>query len=228
MTRSRGLAFAFLTLAVAALPAADAPPAPATLMTEPGKLLFADDLSTPPAKPWSVGKGKWEPADGGGLRGSELAADKHGAVMRRPVPFKDAVIQFSFRLDGAKQTSLSINKAKGHLSRVLVNKDGITVRKDDADHDGPDKAATLQTKKVSIEPGTWHTLVVEFLGKEMVATLDGKHVAFGGHEALTADKENVGLTVAGESATFKDFRVWEAAGKKDWDATRAKLSAGRE
>jgi hypothetical protein len=226
MSRSRLLALAFPLAAVAIVRAADPPPAPATLMAAPGKLLVSDDLAAL-AKPWAAGKGKWTPADGGGLRGAEVAADKHGAVMRRPVPFKDAVIQYSFRLDGAKQTSLSINMAKGHLCRVLVNKDGLTVRKDDADHEGPDKAATLDTKKLTVEPGTWHTLVVELVGKEMVATLDGKHTAFGGHDALAADKANVGLTVAGESAAFKDFRVWDATPKTDWDATRAKLSAAR-
>lgn len=196
-------------------------------MTEPGNLLFSDDLARPPGKDWRVAKGRWEPADGG-LRGSELKSDMHGAVMRHAMPFRNAVIRYSFRLDGARQTTLSINKARGHLCRVLVTADGLTVRKDDADHGGPDKAVTLGARKTPVEPGTWHTLGVELHGKEMVATLDGVHVAFGGHAALDAEKANFGLTVAGGSASFKDLRVWEATAKKDWEATRAKLLAGRK
>ena len=227
MSRTRPLSLVLPLFVVAALSAADPPPAPKTLMTESGKLLFSDDLARPPGKEWRVAKGKWEPADGG-LRGSERKSDMHGAVMRHAMPFRDVVIQYAFRLDGARQTTLSINKAKGHLCRVLVNKAGLTVRKDDSDHDGPDKAVTFETRKTPIEPGTWHTLVVELHGKEMAATLDGEHVAFGGHDALDVDKANFGLTVAGESASFKDLRVWEATPKKDREAAKAKLSAGRK
>ena len=211
-----GRAACLVALVLAADGRAAEPPAPPkTLMTEPGKLLFSDDLSARPGPAWRVAKGKWEPADGG-LRGSELKADMHGAVMRHTMPFKNAVIQYSFRLDGARQTTLSINATKGHLCRVLVNADGFTVRKDDSDHTGPDRPVVFETKKTPIKPGTWHTLVVELYGKEMVATLDGEQVAF---------KANFGLTVAGESAAFKDLRVWEATANKTWDATKAKLRA---
>jgi hypothetical protein len=138
-------------LGAAPLTAADPPAPPKTLMTESGKLLFRDDLGTVPGKEWRVGKGKWEPADGG-LRGSELKADMHGAVMRHAIPFRSAVIQYSFKLDGARQTTLSINAAKGHLCRVVINKDGFTVRKDDSDHAGPDTAVVLEAKKTPIAP----------------------------------------------------------------------------
>ena len=224
---SRTGAFVLSLLGAAALSAADPLAPPKTLMAEPGKLLFRDDLGTAPGKAWRVGKGKWEPADGA-LRGSEVKADMHGAVMRHALPFRSAVIQYSFKLDGARQTTLSINATKGHLCRVLINKDGFTVRKDDADHAGPDAAVVLETKKTAITPGTWHTLVVELHGKEMVATLDGQHTAFGSHAALDKDKANFGLTVAGESASFKDLRVWEATPKADWEATRAKLRGKKE
>ena len=123
--------------------------------------------------------------------------------------------------------TLSINTAKAHLSRVLINADGVTVRKDDADKDGPDKAVVLETLKAPLKPGTWHTVVVELQGKEMLASIDGQHVAFGAHDALDVDKANFGLTVAGESASFKDLKVWEATPNKSWEATKAKLLAER-
>lgn len=194
-------------------------------MTERGKMLFADDFSQPLSKDWPAGKGKWEVVDGA-TRGAELKADMHGAVRRHALPAKDVVIQYSFKLEGARTTTLSINDEKGHCCRVAIDATGISVRKDSHDKNQNDKALVLQKKEVSIKPGTWHTLVVEIQGPEMVASLDGETVALGAHESINVLKKNLGLTVAGESVSFKDLRVWEAQPKQGWDATRAKLVQG--
>jgi hypothetical protein len=221
-----------LLLAVVPLAAAGADPQtvpspPKTLMAAPGKLLLADDLS-PPGKEWKAGKGKWEPADGG-IRGSELTADMHAATFRRNLAMKDVVVEYSFKLDGAKQTTLSFNAAKGHLCRVLVRQTGFTLSKDkDKSVDG-DRAVQLGTKEVPIKPGEWHTLVVESRGTDMLATLDGTYTAYGSHPALTKEKANIGFTVAGQSVGFKGLRVWEAAGPTaDWESTKAKLLADKK
>lgn len=206
--------------------AADAAPEMKTRLTERGKLLFSDDLNQPPSKEWRIGKGKWEVVDGA-LRGTELKADKHGATNRHAMPFRNVVIQFSFKLDGARQTTLSINDAKGHCCRVLINATGFTVQKDSHDHNLKDKAMVLEKRSTPIKPGEWHTIVVEIMGKEMLACLDGEQVAFGEHPSIDGEKANFGFTVAGESVSFKNLRVWEALPNKSWETTRAKLLAAR-
>lgn len=204
--------------------AADAPADPKTLLAERGKVLFSDDLKETPAKEWRAAKGKWEAVDGA-LRGSEVPEDKHGAVTRHQLAFKDAVLQFSFKLDGAKTISLSINDAKEHLARVVIRPNGFAVQKDDHDHDGPDKAVVFRNIATPIQAGEWHTVVVEFLGKEMLASLDGQKVGFGEHEMIADAKANLGFTVSGQSASFKNLRVWEALPNKDWPANKARLAA---
>src|SRR5258708_3306530 len=111
-------ALAVGTLGVAVF-AADPSPEPKTLLAERGKLLFSDDLNEAPSKEWRVAKGKWEPVDGA-WQGQEIAADMHPAVVRRQLKFQDAIFQYSFKLDGAKQTTLSINDEKEHVCRVLI------------------------------------------------------------------------------------------------------------
>ncbi len=197
-------------------------PEPKTLLTERGKLLFRDDLGKPLGKEWKAAKGKWEVVNGA-VRGSELKADMHGAVVRHAMPFQDVVIQYDFKLDGARQTTLSINAAKGHLCRVAVNPTGFSVRKDSLDKNKTDKAAVLDTRTTSITPNTWHTLVIELRGTEMLATLDGKETAFGSHPGLSMAKANFGFTVAGESVSFRNLRVWEGLPNKSWEATKARL-----
>src|SRR5262249_43745774 len=159
-----------LALAPIASRAADAPAPPHTLMTEPGKLIFRDDLSTPPGKAWRAAKGKWEVHDGA-LKAAELPADKHNAVMRHAMPFEDVGTQYSSRLDGGKRPSRSITSPAGHACRVLVSPAGFTVRKDSSDKNVADKAALLDERKVAVKPGEWHTLVVELHGRAMLATL---------------------------------------------------------
>lgn len=203
------------------------PAAPATLLTKPGKLLFHDKLDQQPdKKEWRQGPGDWK-IENGALKGSERAADMHGAVLRHPMKFQDAIIRYEFQLNGTKATTLSVNDAKEHVCRVLLRPNGFSARKDDHDHQGPDKAVDFETKTVKISTGEWHTLVVELRGPEMVATLDGQHTAFGAHELLNCEKANFGFTVSGDSASFRNVQVWEALPNSSWDATKEKLQAAR-
>jgi hypothetical protein len=198
-----------------------------TLLTEPGKLLHKETLTDASGKGWTRAKGKWEVVDGA-LRGSELKADMHGAAQRMPLTFTGAVIQYDFKLDGAKMTTLSINKAKGHLCRVAIRPDGFDVRKDKDKADANDKGAVLGTCKVDIKPGEWHTITIELLGDTMLASLDGKQVAFGAHKGIDMPKANLGLTVAGESASFRNLSIWEAQSNPAWESTRARLQQAQK
>jgi hypothetical protein len=176
-----------------------------------GRLLLEDEFNGPSlATGWRQTKGKWTLADGK-LRGVELAADHHAAVVRRPVRYQDAVIETSFRLDaGAKMAALSINTTGGHLCRVILRPSGITVQKDKKNKDATDPVAVLATRPMKLTPGQWYRLTVHLRGTSMTAQIDDG-VAFGGeHPALTAEKVDVGLPVSGEGAAFDYLRVWEA------------------
>ena len=68
---------------------------------------------------------------------------------------------FSFRLGGARQITLSVNDAREHVCRGLINPKGFVVRKDDHDHEGPNKAVVLARVPMALATGEWHTAVVE-------------------------------------------------------------------
>ena len=199
---------------------------PATLMLQPGKLLVHDDLSKPFGPDWFGKPGKWEVVDGV-TRGSERSEDMHAAVRRRNVKFEHAVVVFQFRFDGAKAMSLSMNAEKGHVCRVRVTPEGFVVQRD-KDKVKNEKPVVLDKQDVKIEPEAWHTLVVEMSGKDMLARLDGKAMAFGSHDGLITPKASVGFTVQGDGVSFKDLRVYEGTPLKNWPDTRAKLLAERK
>ncbi|HYR57068.1 MAG TPA: hypothetical protein VEO95_00495 [Chthoniobacteraceae bacterium] len=196
---------------------------PKTLLAERGKVLLSDDLNqAPDGKAWRAAKGKWEAADGA-VRGAELAADNHPGVIRHALPFKDAVIQYDVKLDGAKMTTFSINDEKEHVARVLLMPNAFRVQKDDHDHDGPDKAVVFGQRAVKLAPGEWHTVVIEIVGDTMLATLDGRNATFGSHELIATQKANIGFTVSGESISLRNLRVWEAKPNPDWEKTKSTI-----
>lgn len=194
-------------------------------MTEPGTPLTTDSFATALPQGWRAAKGTWTVADGV-LRGVEVKADAHQAVIRRPLAFTNGIFRFSFRLGEARQISLSINDAKEHVCRLIINARGFTVQKDDHDHDGPDKVAVFARVAMTLKPDEWHTAVVEINGSEMVAQIDDmNHVGFGAHELLSHPKANFGLTVAGGPADFRDITVLAAKPRGDWAETKKRLAA---
>ena len=77
-------------------------------------------------------------------------------MARYSVAFTDAVIEFDFRLDGAKAISLSLNDKTGHVCRLSIRPTGFQVAKDDHDHDGPDQRVVLADESRALKPGTWY------------------------------------------------------------------------
>jgi hypothetical protein len=210
------------------LGAADAKPAspPATLLAQPVAPLVVDALTAGSEMGrWLSTKGKWERRPDG-LRGEEVEADKHNAVNRLGQPLGDFVFACEFRFDGAKGFSFSVNDPKEHLTRVLLTPTSFTARKDDRDKKGPDVAVNYRTETVKLDPGTWHSLVVEMVGDTFVATLDGKVTAVGTHELFRGPKVSPGFTVDGAAATFRNVAVWSARPepKPDWMARRDALA----
>lgn len=205
--------------------AAEPTPDGKVLLTERGKSLFADDFSKELTKEWRAAKGKWEIKDGV-LVGAEVKDDKHAAVLAHTMEFHDAAVQLSFKLDGAKTFAISINDANSHVCRVQIMDNSLVLKKDPSEKGG--KAVTLETVPLTLKTGTWHTLVLEMQGKEILASVDGDAVAFGANDGIDVDKASVRLVVTGEPIAIKDLRVWETSPGKDWEATKKKLLEARK
>lgn len=97
--------------------------------------------------------------------------------------------------------------------------------KDDHDKDGPDNAEVFGALKADVRPGVWTTARLEIVGDTMLGQAGGA-VAVGTHEQLRTPKTNLGLTVSGETASFRRLRVWSAKPNPSWDAVKASLPRG--
>jgi hypothetical protein len=205
---------------------------PQTLMTTRGKLLLADPLSAVSKTDWKAAKGEWTIVDGA-LQGAELSADNHPATYRRALSFQDAVIQFDFNLNGAKLATFSLNDAQGHVARVLLDAKGFLARKDDHDHEGDDKAVNFNQVAVPLKANQWSTMLIEIRGSEMLARVVGEPsqplekmgVSFGTAELIGAAKTNLGFTVAGSRASFRNLRVYEGLENPAWGQNKKILES---
>jgi len=206
-----------LTLALAAF-AARAEDKP--LLAIPGKVIYENNLSSGAGEPWKAAKGKWEPTDGV-LRGSELEADKHGAVTRLPNKLKDFVIEYEFKFSGASSTSVSVNAIKGHMARIMITPKSVTVQRDDNDHEGPDKAVVFARFPTELGDG-WHKVRLEMVGDKMLGKVDDL-VAWGANDLFMTEKASPGFTVSGQSVDFRNFSMYEATLNPAWEEVKATL-----
>ena len=55
--------------------------------------------------------------------------DMHAAVLTLAQPFKNSVVRFSFKRDGVTAFHISFNHPKGHLFRVIINDDSLTIKR---------------------------------------------------------------------------------------------------
>ncbi len=208
--RFTGLAFvACLTLSSVALAEKAAKITP--IQSKPAQQILDEQFTGSKLGPkWSIAKGSWEVVSGT-LVGKEKAADKHAAVLSYNHPNRDSVIQFSFKLDGAKTFNLSFNHAKGHLFRVLLAPNGLEISKDKDKSDPKSKAESLGKAPTKFEAGKWYTLLVEIEGDKVTAQTDNGIKVHGSHVGLNVEKTGYRFVTAGESVTLSDIKIWELA-----------------
>lgn len=199
-----------------------APPEPKVWMCQKGPLLWhetfpGDALS----KDWHKGLGSWSVSDGV-LKGAEVPADKHHAYASRKVTETNVVIQFTFKLDGAGWLG-GFFDGKEHVAALSLGADAFRIRR--MSGIGPtSKSTEIDSGKLKLNDGQWHTVVWEIYGDEMVATVDDVAMALARAEGLSMERQHLELnTAGGPSALFKDVKVWKAELDAKWPQKRAVL-----
>ncbi len=163
------------------------------------------------------------------------AVTAHAAVHGLEIPTKDSVVEVKIRFEGASMIDVEFDDRAftgshyGHLCRAQVRLDKVTMmderdgsqsnalielRKDAAaNKDAINKllAAHTATFPTKLETGKWYTFVVETVGDEMRATIDGKPVGYLKSPGIGhPTKSKIELGVAGKDGFFDDIKVWNA------------------
>ena len=177
------------------------------LSAKPGKVLFEDNFDGGAlGKQWAVNKGEWVIKDGA-VAGSSKKEENHAGVFFLNLPNHNAIIRFSFQIADEKGFGLSYNSATGHLFRIVLTPEGFTVDKDRDKKDEKSKNEALAEAKGKIEPGQWHTMMVEVQGGKVTVQTDTGLKAELSNNALDVDKTGFRFVTA-TSVLIDDVKVW--------------------
>jgi hypothetical protein len=198
--------------------------------TGDGRVIFHDSFDrTELGKDWRSVIPTFTVGDGV-LKGSQTR-DDHGAVGSVKTPFKDGIIEFKFRFEGATGINAVCDDKgfkgshAGHICRVAIapkqirlgdDKEGVMrndifeMRKDPARKAEADKLLVGRGAAVpaKIEPQRWYTMRIQIAGDEMRVALDGKPIGELKSPGLAhATKTDFHFTVSGKDALFDDVTI---------------------
>lgn len=193
---SQFIAAAVLFSAVNFAMAADAPK---TLLVDKDLPLLASPSFKEALGPdFSVAKGKWTPADGV-LAVLDLPDEKHIPVLHHKAGLKTAAIEAEFFLDGPGSFLIGCDGSK-HVGRVVVSTTMLSIAEDSV---AP--SHTVAKVPMTVKPGEWHKIRVEWKGDQMAAILDGQEIK-AQHEYLGNAKARSWLA-AGKSVKVRNLKI---------------------
>lgn len=174
-----------------------------------GATVFETSFDSAISDPLKAVKGEWAVADGV-LVGKELASDKHAAVLNLQKKNRDSVIRFSFKCDGETDgVQLSLNRQGGHLFRVGVAGNSVSITLDKNKKDPNSRAMKVATATGRFEKGKWYTLQVEMKANRVVVQTDNGLLLEATNHKLDTDKPNYRFVMRGSSIAIDDLSVWE-------------------
>ncbi len=159
----------------------------------------------------------------------------HAAVYGLELPTKDSVVECKIKFDGASMIDVEFDDRKfegshyGHLCRAQVRLNRVTMVDE---RDGSQSNALIELRKdpvankeeikkllathsasfpVQLEAGKWYNFVVETVGDEMRATIDGKPAGYLKSPGIGhVTKSKIELGVGGKDGWFDDVKVYNA------------------
>ncbi len=191
-------------------------------MVKRGELLWEEKFEGGAwSKEWNKYKGNFV-VEGDAVKSAEIAADGHHPAMSRKLGGdNNVVIQFTFKDDGSPWMGFSLDD-KEHVARLILNPDQFKIVK--MSGTGPTtKGSDVDSRKMKLSDGAWHTVVWEIYGDEMVATIDDTQMVLGKAEGMTPTRSRCELINGGQWAWYKDIKVWKAEADDKWPAKRAAI-----
>ena len=173
----------------------------------------------------------------------------HPAITKISKDFRDIILKFSFRLDGAKSFNIVFNDIheksvhSGHVARMTVSPQGLLLtddkmglmslqwvdkRTNPAFKQQVDKVRSETSRRFPFDwkQGQWYTLVMEVAGDEVLVSIDGKPTGYYRTPGYAQpNKTSFHFSISGRDLSVDSLTAWKAEPHPDWAKRRDKVIA---
>ncbi|MFP6901993.1 MAG: sulfatase-like hydrolase/transferase, partial [Opitutales bacterium] len=194
------------------------------LLAMPKHLQFGEHFSEGQvSENWWFQK-EWQVEDGILLR-NEMAGENKRLFYKEP-NFKDALIRFDFRFDGAKDIRL-VTGASGHYNTVLHLRPDHFYLQTAKDDRGPWFPMRHGECAYDFEAGKWYNMTIEFIGDQVLAHLDHEHMVYAKHPIIDQERTYFAFQVDQAGASFDNLQVFGASRHPDRVANLARIERAK-
>jgi len=178
------------------------------LLTAPRQLLFADHFSSGQVSSRWFFNGDWEAVNGRLQRGR--TGTENTRIFAKGLEYRDAMVRFDFQLQEASDIRF-ISGSNGAYNAVIhIHPDHFRIQTA-MDPSGPFFSHWHGECAYDFVPDRWYTMSVEFLGDELVAHIDRKHVAYAKHPILDKTRGYFAFQVDQSRAAFDNVQLFTVA-----------------
>ena len=176
------------------------------LLTQTRNLLFGEHFSEGQvSKNWFFEK-EWQ-VEGGVLLRNQMGGTNKRIFYKDP-NFQDALIRFDFQFNGATDIRLITGSNGSYKTELHIQKDNFLIQ-------------TAQYKKerwfptrhgecaFEFKKGKWYTMTIEFIGDQVIAHLDHKHMIYAKHPTIRNLRTDLAFQVDRAGASFDNLQVFQ-------------------
>ncbi len=192
----------------------------APLLVSPRNLYFGDHFSEGQVSSRWFFQKEWA-AEGGVLRRNEHAGENKRIFVKDPI-YRDSMIRFDFRFDGATDIRL-VTGSSGHYNAVVHIRPDHFYIQTAMDDRGPYFSRRHGECAFDFESATWHTMTVEFLDDELIAHIDHQHIVYAKHPILDQERTYLAFQVDRPQAAFDNVQIFKAAKNRKWATNLATI-----
>ena len=178
------------------------------LLTEPRNLYFGEHFSKGQVSDRWFFQKEWEVIDGT-LHRNQIKGENKRLFYKDP-SFKNALIRFEFKFDGAQDIRLVTGSNGSYNTVVHIKKDHFFIQT------AMDKRGSWFPMRhgecaYPFETGKWYVMTVEFYEDQVIAHLDHEHLAYGKHPMINQERTYLALQVDQAGACFDNLQVFGTA-----------------
>jgi hypothetical protein len=168
---------------------------------------------------------EWEVKNGRLLR-NQIAGDNKRLFYKEP-NFKDALLRFEFRFDGAEDIRLVTGSNGGYNTVLHIQKNHFFIQTA-YDPDGPFYPMRHGECAYNFKDGKWYVMTIEFLGDQVVAHLDHQNIAFGQHPIIQKERTYFAFQVDRAGASFDNVQVFQVGRNPHRDKNLSLIGSEKE